>query len=374
MRVIPSLLAALATQSSAFDLTAVGDSISGFGQQAAAAADELYERAGKTANGALDSARKIDVEAMKEGLADTARQVHRMTPEQVQASAASALAATGDMAEGSIRALKELKKNIPPIPEHLRDHYDGAMDATRGLAEAGRKSMSSIAGHMSDTTQRITKSVASSLLDGAREVVWQATCGSVPCQNSGKCVISAEDDASYVCICDPRMGWGGSNCEVNTVCASEPCFNGGTCGEQATGGFVCGCPLGFGGDRCQTKFPTITPLTPSPKTPAGAADALTPERSDPLRVFSVLVTVLIVAMAAYWYRTAALEGGTATSVPQQTTTGPPAAGGDTKGPALAAERGGKRAILAAQGVSSPALSSRARLRASTPEDDFVVVE
>lgn len=38
------------------------------------------------------------------------------------------------------------------------------------------------------------------------------------------------------------------------TCADGPCFNGGTCMEQVTGGYSCRCPAGYMGSNCEKKI------------------------------------------------------------------------------------------------------------------------
>ncbi|XP_016299004.1 delta-like protein B [Sinocyclocheilus anshuiensis] len=38
------------------------------------------------------------------------------------------------------------------------------------------------------------------------------------------------------------------------TCADDPCFNGGTCEEKITGGYVCRCPLAFTGSNCEKRL------------------------------------------------------------------------------------------------------------------------
>ncbi|CAF4173326.1 unnamed protein product, partial [Rotaria magnacalcarata] len=57
--------------------------------------------------------------------------------------------------------------------------------------------------------------------------------------------------SGYQCQCSP--GFQGTTCEVNTNvgnCNYTPCMNGGTC--IASGNtFVCACPFGYSGGRCE---------------------------------------------------------------------------------------------------------------------------
>ena len=56
----------------------------------------------------------------------------------------------------------------------------------------------------------------------------------------------------FNCTCAP--GFEGRRCENNTDdCASQPCFNGGTCTDKMNG-FTCNCPAGFIGRQCEANI------------------------------------------------------------------------------------------------------------------------
>ncbi|KAI0224310.1 hypothetical protein LSAT2_024675 [Lamellibrachia satsuma] len=99
-----------------------------------------------------------------------------------------------------------------------------------------------------------------------------------PCQHGGTCVSKGVDD--YVCVC-PRCGcYGGEpfhNCAIDKdnicsedkfardetllphpynfvlLCVNVTCLNGGTC-EDTLKGFVCHCPYGYTGRKCETRL------------------------------------------------------------------------------------------------------------------------
>jgi hypothetical protein len=70
-------------------------------------------------------------------------------------------------------------------------------------------------------------------------------CYSDPCKNSAQCVNQPD---GYSCDCSyPFVG---DDCERNSGCDIEPCFNNGTCDVQTlTPFFKCSCPNGFSGSR-----------------------------------------------------------------------------------------------------------------------------
>ena len=83
-------------------------------------------------------------------------------------------------------------------------------------------------------------------------------CLSTPCQNGGTCVHGAE--WSYTCSCEPNftgencescdLGWESADCSVDVdECASQPCFNRGTCYDDFNS-WVCHCAAGYYGERC----------------------------------------------------------------------------------------------------------------------------
>ncbi|KAI1237901.1 hypothetical protein IHE44_0013993 [Lamprotornis superbus] len=87
-------------------------------------------------------------------------------------------------------------------------------------------------------------------------------CARNPCSNGGTCHDLIND---YTCTCMP--GYSGRNCDIKTrdECASGPCENGGTCYSGLySANFVCYCPSGFMGNRCELPVYSV-PVTLPPK-------------------------------------------------------------------------------------------------------------
>lgn len=67
-----------------------------------------------------------------------------------------------------------------------------------------------------------------------------------PCHNSGTC---QQLGRGYVCLCPP--GYTGLKCETDIdECSSLPCLNGGICRDKV-GGFTCECSSGYTGQICE---------------------------------------------------------------------------------------------------------------------------
>lgn len=75
------------------------------------------------------------------------------------------------------------------------------------------------------------------------------------CKNGGNCtsVIKSEDNTrGYICSCPP--GFSGSRCETNVdECSSNPCFPNGEC-EDLANDFICTCKRGFTGKFCSSEI------------------------------------------------------------------------------------------------------------------------
>ena len=73
-------------------------------------------------------------------------------------------------------------------------------------------------------------------------------CEIKPCLNNATCVPVGK--TGYTCACAP--GYAGRNCEFTLVGPGKnnTCFNGGVAFRSP--GRICDCPLGFGGERCDS--------------------------------------------------------------------------------------------------------------------------
>lgn len=108
------------------------------------------------------------------------------------------------------------------------------------------------------------------------------------CRHNGTCQRNSEF-GYFQCLC--TSDYAGSSCERGSLCyfrknsktifssllalrtttppsacAILPCFNGGTCSETSIGGFVCVCPMGFAGVRCEDHVTTQLSTTPPTST------------------------------------------------------------------------------------------------------------
>ncbi|XP_022668849.1 basement membrane-specific heparan sulfate proteoglycan core protein-like isoform X5 [Varroa destructor] len=94
----------------------------------------------------------------------------------------------------------------------------------------------------------LTSSVESSA--NVEDCGGRAPCHINPCFNGGICRERGAGSQDYECIC--RSGFEGPNCERgDSVCQrEEPCANGALCRPLNASEFVCACPKGYTGRRC----------------------------------------------------------------------------------------------------------------------------
>lgn len=86
-------------------------------------------------------------------------------------------------------------------------------------------------------------------------------CAENPCRNGGTCL---EDTLTYSCLCNAPFE--GNNCEIGDCPYS--CENGGFCTLDVIHNvFTCDCPLGFGGSQCLTALSCSVNVTILPNQP-----------------------------------------------------------------------------------------------------------
>lgn len=76
----------------------------------------------------------------------------------------------------------------------------------------------------------------------------QDPCSTNPCYNGASC--AAQNSNNYVCLCPP--GYSGSRCESAVgLCKNNNCQNGAVC-QPSGSSYWCLCPTGYTGPYCQT--------------------------------------------------------------------------------------------------------------------------
>jgi len=75
------------------------------------------------------------------------------------------------------------------------------------------------------------------------------TCGNdSPCLNGGTCFV--DQNGQLACLCAP--GFRGPRCKTpSDVCLQSPCLNGGSCFDAGNGAYKCVCLAGYSGETCQ---------------------------------------------------------------------------------------------------------------------------
>jgi len=79
-------------------------------------------------------------------------------------------------------------------------------------------------------------------------------CHKSPCQNGATCLVDIV--AGYICQCPP--GYSGKKCEIKDYCASNLCQNSGSC-SNLINDYTCKCVNGFYGKNCEISCPTSDP-------------------------------------------------------------------------------------------------------------------
>lgn len=76
-----------------------------------------------------------------------------------------------------------------------------------------------------------------------------SSCAEKPCLNEAVCIEDPSGGNNYVCNCQ-GTGYRERHCQLENIsCGLEACHNGGTCLPQP-GGWLCQCPSGWSGMRC----------------------------------------------------------------------------------------------------------------------------
>ncbi|GFO32178.1 fibropellin-1, partial [Plakobranchus ocellatus] len=81
-------------------------------------------------------------------------------------------------------------------------------------------------------------------------------CNTVALCGPGSWCVEYEERDTYICVCPPEAEYSNptgprnQTCTLTDFCFSDPCYNGGTCRNGATG-YTCNCLPGYDGSRCQ---------------------------------------------------------------------------------------------------------------------------
>nr|VZI25620.1 unnamed protein product [Spirometra erinaceieuropaei] len=93
----------------------------------------------------------------------------------------------------------------------------------------------------------------------------RTTCSDQPCKNGAICrereipasiYFDSQNRLPYECQC--LYGWEGENCTENVDdCKDNPCLNGGVCEDQPNARYICHCPAGYIGRKCEHRDPCL---------------------------------------------------------------------------------------------------------------------
>ncbi|XP_071841566.1 uncharacterized protein [Apostichopus japonicus] len=115
-------------------------------------------------------------------------------------------------------------------------------------------------------------------------------CASDPCFNNGSCITTGSTE--FVCMC--QEGFIGTNCGqvVSHICDTNPCQNGGTCLRINVTEFICFCTLEFTGEVCHQPVANEAPECPDDVyllTRGGSGDAAVVNWIEPTSVAFALI-------------------------------------------------------------------------------------
>ncbi|CAB63408.4 EGF-like domain-containing protein [Caenorhabditis elegans] len=85
-----------------------------------------------------------------------------------------------------------------------------------------------------------------------------SACATSPCRSGATCESVDNSTAGYKCIC--KWNQMGENCEYDNFCANPQCQNNGNCSMVVdNANWICSCPPGWQGRRCETPDTVTTP-------------------------------------------------------------------------------------------------------------------
>ena len=107
----------------------------------------------------------------------------------------------------------------------VKDHVE-SNDIVANAKQVAAASLDAVSPYVADgmrVVKYLTKGAAASVIThapsairhGAAQVIWLSICGSSPCANGGKCVLSERSEDEYTCQC--QDGFSGINCETRPL-------------------------------------------------------------------------------------------------------------------------------------------------------------